>query len=89
MGDMQIPIPTETSKKKQIKAARREHSLEGYNDSRIIAATDQPNERENKKRNNNKHEMTLLIKKRAGKSPYFRTILSKGAILALLLNPTR
>lgn len=82
---MQIPIPTEankqTKKKTGRKAARREDSLEGYNDSRIIAAAE---------KHNNQHEIKSSIKKKkAENSPYFRTILSNGAILALLLNPTR
>lgn len=77
--------------KKRRKAARQEHSLEGYNDSRIIAAADQPNGRGGRKRKkyNNQHDIKTAIKKKAENSPYFRTILSNGAILALLLNPTR
>lgn len=71
--------------KKRRKAARREHSLEGYNDSRIMVAADQPNENGN----NNQHKIKISIKKKAENPPYFRTILSSGAILALLLNPTR
>lgn len=41
------------------------------------------------KKYNNHHEIKIAIKKKAENSPYFRTILCNGAILALLLNPTR
>lgn len=75
--------------KKRRKAARREHSLEGYNDSRISSSRPTQWGEKRKKKDNNQHEIKIAIKKKAENSPYFRTILSNGAILALLLNPTR
>lgn len=52
---------TNRKQKEVTKKAGREHSLEGYNDSRIIAATDQTNEKK-KPRPNHSLKMTITRK---------------------------